>query len=206
MIDRLIENTMQLDRLIRLISRQRLPFRCSIVDGRARSYDQNKLMWQWAAEIAAHENDQTPREVQHELKLRFGVPLLVLEDARFALVWAGVERTHNYTQRLALMEYFDVTSKLSVKGFAEFLNQIEREYAHVELTIPEDRRYGPAQGTRVDRGNTGQPDPEKREASDRAASELPVRGLYAGLQREAPAADGSSPSPREWWRERGEQD
>jgi hypothetical protein len=185
MIDRLIETVPDLDRLIRFISKQRLPFRATIVDGRPRSYDQNKLMWQWAKDAADQRPGMTVADVQNEWKLLFGVPILVTENVTFAEAWMGAENcTHE--QKLNLMRITAVTSMMTVDQQKRFLNEIEQYNLEngIELTDPEERRHGPKIGRRVDR-DAGSGDTDQRQEKDRGASGEPVRGLYAGLQREA---------------------
>src|SRR5262245_52568438 len=126
MIDRLIEDERGRDRLLALISRRALPFRASVQDGRLRSQDQNRLMWKWAGEAATQLEDRTSRELQSEWKVRFAVPILIEEDIKFAKFWSSVEQTMTYSQRLELMEFVPVTSLLTMKGFASFLDQIFR--------------------------------------------------------------------------------
>lgn len=198
MIDRLIEDERGRDRLLAFISRRALPFRAAVTDGRPRSTDQNRLMWHWAAEATAQLGDRTARELQIEWKLRFGVPVMMEEDPKFADMWAELERYSTWQQRLRVIEYFDITSKLSVAGFARMLDEIFRVYTGpdhgLELTDTEERHHGPKIGSRVDRGGTGPSDTTIGKKKDREASEREVRGLYAGLQREAPASDGSQTS------------
>src|SRR5262245_18041011 len=171
MIDRLIEDERGRDRLLAFISRRALPFRATVVDGRPRSTDQNRLQWQWASEAASQLEDTTARELQLEWKARFGAPLLAEEDGKFADLWALMERKLSYSERVQWMEFMDISRLLSVKGFARFLDEIFRTYTQegIELTDPEEGRYGPKIGSRMDRGGAGRIDPDICEEEDSGA-------------------------------------
>lgn len=176
MIDRLIETVPDLDRLIRFISRQRLPFRATVVDGRPRSYDQNKLYWQWSKDASSQRPGMSITDVQSEWKLLFGVPILVTENVAFAQAWMAVEDcTHE--QKLRLLAVIAVTSLMTVDQFRRFLDEVERYNIEngIELTDPEERRHGPKIGTRVDWGRAGSGDTVVGKKKDRKATEGEVR-------------------------------
>lgn len=177
MTDRLIEDEGQRDRLIARITRHRLPFRVTIVDGRPRSLDQNKLMWAWAAEAAQQREDMTIAEIQAEWKLLFGVPILNAENEAFASAWLPVEGQFTYAQQLSLCRVMAVTSLMNVDQLKRFLDEVQRYNIEngIELTDPDERRYGPARGSRVAGRDARSGDPRKRQAQDRPAPRRKVR-------------------------------
>lgn len=187
MIDQLIEDERQRDRLLARIARAVLPFRATVVDGRPRSHKENRLFWVWLNEAASQLEDRTLTELQWEWKLRFGVPVLMEESNKFADTWALIERRHSYSERLRMMEWVDVTRLLSVKGFARMLEEIFRDCAdnNIKLTDPEEGRYGPKIGSRMDWGGSRPSDPAAGEAAGSEGTKGEVRGLYTGLQRKA---------------------
>lgn len=142
MTERLVEDERGRTLLVNFIQNQKLPFRANIKDGRDRSIEQNRLMWMWAAE-AGGQRGMTAGEQQHEWKLLYGIPLLLAENDTFAKVWRPLEGTP-YAWRLKWMEFIDVTSIMTTKQMAHFLETVLRKMTEdgIELTIPEDLRWG----------------------------------------------------------------
>lgn len=140
-MDRLIEDERDRTRLINFIKHQKAPFVVKITDGRPRSIEQNRLQWMWANEVAMQRGDLDSHAVQAEWKLRFGVPILLVDDPDFAAVWAGVEKKFSYEEQLQLMHVFPVTRLMTSKQLANYLDQIERhcEEQGWEITDPEER-------------------------------------------------------------------
>ena len=145
-MERLVETEAHRLLLMRFIANYALPFVVVLKDGRGRSYDQNKLQFLWAAEAAAHRQDMTAREVQLEWKVLFAAPILMQEDGKFADLWSWADCHLTYDKKLELMDYIPVTSLLSMKGFARYLDDILRYHAEqgIQLTVPEDLRWGDA--------------------------------------------------------------
>jgi hypothetical protein len=194
MIDRLIEDERQRDRALAFLSRHRLPCRVTVSDGRSGSVEQNRLQWVWAKD-AAPQRGMSMLEVQSEWKLRFGVPILLADSPDFARLWAIVGEPLPYEIRLKIMPIIAVTSKFTTMDqWKRYLDDVERDSIEngIELTNTEERKHGPKIGARVDRGDAKHGDPVVGAPSRGEASEREVRGLYAGLQREAPTPDRSS--------------
>lgn len=117
----------------------KLPVTVSWVVGRDRSAEQNRLMWLWAQEAADQRGDMTRTEIQHEWKLRIGVPILRAEDPDFRATYDAAVKALPYEKKLALMAYMPVTSEFKVPQMVAFLDAIERECAQhgIRLTDPE---------------------------------------------------------------------
>lgn len=141
MMDRLIEDHRDLERLINFLNRHKLPFTVKVTDGRLRSVEQNRLMWLWASEVAIQRGDCYAPDVQAEWKLLFGVPMLIADDEGFAKDWNGSAGELSYEKQLRLMRYYPVTRIMSSKQLAKFLDQIQQHCIEegFELTNPEDR-------------------------------------------------------------------
>ena len=174
-MERLIETDQDRRLFIRFLERQALPFVVLLKSGRLRSYDQNRLQFLWAAEVAAHSGDVTAREVQLEWKMRFAAPILIEEDMKFAALWARADRVLNYAEKMEWVEFVPISSLLTKKGFARYLDDILRYYAGVEgikLTMPEDMRWAGDATTsaRVDRREAKHTDPVAGEAPHRDAA------------------------------------
>lgn len=122
-----------------LLGTLKLPVTVSWVVGRDRSAEQNRLMWLWAQEAADQRGDMTRTEVQHEWKLRIGVPILRGEDPDFRATYDAAVKALPYEKKLALMAYMPVTSEFKVPQMVAFLDAIERECAQqgIRLTDPE---------------------------------------------------------------------
>lgn len=122
-----------------LLGTLKLPVTVSWVVGRDRSAEQNRLMWLWAQEAADQRGDMTRTEVQHEWKLRIGVPILRAEDSDFRATYDAAVKALPYEKKLALMAYMPVTSEFKVPQMVAFLDAIERECAQqgIRLTDPE---------------------------------------------------------------------
>lgn len=122
-----------------LLGTLKLPVTVSWVVGRDRSAEQNRLMWLWAQEAADQRGDMTRTEVQHEWKLRIGVPILRAEDPDFRATYDAAVKALPYEKKLALMAYMPVTSEFKVPQMVAFLDAIERECAQqgIRLTDPE---------------------------------------------------------------------
>jgi hypothetical protein len=175
MIDRLIEDERDLNRLIAFLRHQKLPFTARISDGRVRSIEQNRLQWLWAAEAAMQRQDVTAREVQAEWKLRFGVPILAADNEDFAATALRLEVKLSYEERLELMEFVSVTSLMTTKQLKSFLDQVYQYNAErgIELTVPEDLKYASPYPAGMDRrpqrnGNSPAGKAPRRKASTRA--------------------------------------
>lgn len=139
MPSRIIMNEGDLIDLGRLFAQLGYPFTASWVKGRDRTSDQNSLMWLWASECAEQFGDRTLAEVQHEWKLRIGVPILRRDSADFRATYDAILKPLAYPAKLALMEYMPITSEFKVRQMVEFLDTVSRIASEqgVRLTDPD---------------------------------------------------------------------
>jgi hypothetical protein len=107
-----------------------------VSDRRARSLDQNALMWQMYGEIAEYFGF-TPGYAHCFCKLHYGVPILRLDNAEFRKLYNNLvlRRKLVYEQKIALVEYLRVTSEFSVTQATEYIDTIIREMANEGLVI-----------------------------------------------------------------------
>lgn len=139
MAHRILERPEDVEAFAVLLSGLKLPVTVEWVQGRDRSKEQNALMWLWATEAAAQRGDVTPDEVQREWKLRFGVPILREDSAKFRDTYDPILRPLPYEAKLKLMEFVSVTSEFKVRQMVRFLDTVERECAEqgIRLTDPD---------------------------------------------------------------------
>ena len=117
----------------------KLPVTIEYTQGEDRSLAQNKLQFRWAHEAAQERGDVTFEEVRHEWKLRYGVPILRRDSAKFRETYDGFLKPLPYPAKLALMEFMPVTSEFNVRQMVEYLDTIQRECGQlgVRLTDPD---------------------------------------------------------------------
>lgn len=172
MIDLLIQTEDEWKKAVAALAGQKLPFRLVVTDWRPRSRDQNTLQWLWAKEASQQRGDVTISEVQAEWKLRFGIPILLAENATFAAVWLRIEGKLTHEEKLEWMNYIPVTSMMTMDQARRYLDDVQRYNAEnkIKLTDPEESRYGPKEGSRVDWGNPRPDYPDECKAPDRTST------------------------------------
>jgi hypothetical protein len=136
---RTIESPQDIEDFARLLSNSKLPITVEWVQGKDRSADQNALQWLWAKEAAEQLGDRTTTEMQHEWKLRYGVPILREDSPEFRAKYDECLRPLPYEAKLGFMEYLDVTSIMKVRQMVRYLDTIQREMLQqgIRLTDPE---------------------------------------------------------------------
>lgn len=159
MPERIVTDEHERRMLIKLIESQKLPFTANIQRGSIRSYEQNRLQRLWVKEISEQLGDRTAEEVRGECKLTIGVPILRAEDEEFRREYDRLIRPLSYEQKLACMrEPIDlpVTRRMKSPQKSRYLDGIFQQYTEqgVILTIPIDKRFGPARGETEKAGET----------------------------------------------------
>src|SRR5690606_665716 len=153
-ITRFIEDHYQRSMLVKLIGEQKLPFTVTIAQGKRRSTRQNRLNRLWAGEIPEQLGDESPEYYRRLMQLEFGVPLLRAVNEAFAEAYDAYIRPLPYATKLALMCEpldFPVTRLMRTVDEQKYLDDIYRAFTArgVVLTIPPDKRFGPAVGEKV---------------------------------------------------------
>lgn len=105
-----------------------------------RSLPQNSLIYKWYAEIAAQTYDDA-HEVRQFCKLRFGVPILRAENAKFCETYDRVIKPRTYQEKIAAMDLIDVTSIMNKKQAAQYMDDLFRYFTQegIQLSHPEDQ-------------------------------------------------------------------
>jgi len=153
-ITRFIEDHYQRSMLVKLIGEQAMPFTVTIAKGKRRSSHQNRLNRLWAIEIADQLGDETPEYYRGLMKLQFAIPILRAENEAFCESYDRVVKPLPYETKLALMcEPIDLpaTRLLTTAQEHRYLDEVYRHFTErgVVLTIPPDKRFGPAIGEKV---------------------------------------------------------
>lgn len=144
MVDRTVENERDRHLLVRLIEGQALPFTASIVSGKHRTAEQNRLQRLWVSEIADQLADtfESREHVRGYCKLHFGIPILRNENEAFKVKYDAVVKPLSYESKIKLMMIpfdFGVTRIMNTKQKTSYLDTVWREFSArgVELTDPE---------------------------------------------------------------------
>ena len=131
----------QAKRLADMLVDMPLPFTVTVTEGLIRTNPQNDLLWKWNEEIARHRGDDTAQGIHRENKLLIGCPILMRDDGFRAFVQRLSGLT--YEQKLEAMDYVSVTSRMSKKQMAEYLDAVFAKFSArgVRLTDPEALKY-----------------------------------------------------------------
>jgi hypothetical protein len=159
MPERIVTDERERRMLIKLIEGQKLPFTATVTRGKHRTYLQNRLQRMWCNEVSEQLGDQTPEEVRGYCKLRMGVPILRAENESFCAKYDAIIRPLTYEQKLeCMMEPLDfpITRLMDTSQKGRYLDEIYRHFTEqgVILTVPPDKRFGPARGETEKQGGT----------------------------------------------------
>lgn len=91
-----------------------------------RSLDQNALVYKWYSQIAEQKQDITPLDARYQTKLHIGVPILLAGNEAFAASWNKfVRRAATYEEKIAFMQFIDVTSIMNSTQMTKYLDQMQ---------------------------------------------------------------------------------
>jgi hypothetical protein len=144
MTTRVIENAQDRAALIKLIESRDLPITVSILKGKHRTEQQNRLQRMWINEAAEQLKDESAEDKRAYCKLHFGIPILRNGDEAFQSIYDRAIRPLEYDLKLEMMKVpvdFPVTRLMTTKQKHEYLNQMEQHFLNqgVNLTEPESR-------------------------------------------------------------------
>lgn len=97
-------------------------------DRKHRSMSQNNLSHKWYRDIARFLGDVTPEEVKIECKRKFGLPILRATSQSFNEACESSIDGLGHEALKKLLEYFDVTSLMSVSEMSEYLEDVYHFY------------------------------------------------------------------------------
>jgi hypothetical protein len=116
-----------------------LPMVVAWKQGDDRTTAQNALLYRWYGEIANETEGWLPHDARAYCKLHLAVPIR-REDEDFRVKYDEMLRPLPYQTKLALMvDPFNlpVSSEMTITQMTRYLDAIQREFAHVRLTMPE---------------------------------------------------------------------
>ena len=97
-----------------------------------RSLDQNDRINAMYRDIAEHTGEGVVA-IRRHCKLHFGVPILRAHDAEFRGVYDRIIKPHDYPDKLEIMDYLPVTSRMKKPQASEYIDTVQREYPNVRF-------------------------------------------------------------------------
>lgn len=142
MIQRVIENTGDIQGLVTLLRQREKPCTVTITKGRPRSTKQNRLQRLWCKEAADQLGDESAEDKRAYCKLMIGCAILYHEDDDFAQAFDDVIRPLSYENKIKAMRIpldMPVTRLMTTKQKKRYLDAM---YDHfdglgVRLTDPD---------------------------------------------------------------------
>lgn len=146
MADRIVETEYDRKMLVRFIETRKLPLTASIVAGKHRTNEQNRLQRRWMTEIAEQlaGTFENAEQARGYCKLHFGIPILREENEAFRLAYDRRLKPLPYEAKLDLMMEpvsIPVTSIMTTKQKSAYLDSVHRHFSGqgVVLTNPDDQ-------------------------------------------------------------------
>ena len=119
-----------------------------LTEKKIRSASQNRTYWMWITEIVQQSSQWDDKDDLHEeLKKRYVMPVLVRDDPDRAGILDEINATEDEAEKEAkhriFFKYAVTTQDLSVKQFAEVLDEISRAAIKrgIRLTDPEELKW-----------------------------------------------------------------
>ena len=141
MTSRVIKSAAERDSFITLLKSKKIPYTVSVVDGRKRSVEQNRLQRLWLNEAAEQLGEYTAEEYRAYCKAWFGLPILIGENAEFRDAYNKTIRKLTYEEKLIAMAApidLPVTRIMSVGQKKRYLDDMYIHFSGlgVQLTEP----------------------------------------------------------------------
>lgn len=103
--------------------------------GKDRSLDQNDMCFELYTRIGKTLYGGDTEHARRECKLHIGVPILRSEDEAFRESYDRVLKPLSYADKLELMQWFPVSSLMSVKQCQQFIDRIMDVYAQKGVDV-----------------------------------------------------------------------
>jgi hypothetical protein len=119
------------------------PFKFSLAEGGSdRSSKQNRLSFMWYKIRGGLTGHGTEYE-RNLCKLMYGCPILAFDDQEFERFYHETLKPLPYQNQLDAMEFLPVTSLMTTKQFAAYLDEVDRQSASMGMVLPrpEDLYY-----------------------------------------------------------------
>lgn len=94
-----------------------------------RNLDQNALIYAMYADIAPQTDLGGVVDVRRHCKLRYGVPILRAHDEEFRAVYDKIVKQHTYEDKLEIMDFLPITSRMKKPQCTEYIDTVMREFA-----------------------------------------------------------------------------
>ena len=142
---RFIESPADIAGFAQFLGNLKLPVTVEWTQGRDRTRDQNALQFLWATEAANQLGDRTAEEMRHEWKLRYGVPILREDSAKFREIYDLAIKPLPYEKKVAAMAFIPVSSEMTVRQMVRYLDTVQRECLEQGIVLtepdPELKKY-----------------------------------------------------------------
>lgn len=142
MTSRVIQTETDRKNLLLWLGQVDLPATVSVVKGKKRSVDQNRLQRLLLNEISEQWEGHTPEEIRAYCKLTIGVAILKADSEEFSEKYDRLIRPHSYEEKLEMMALpldFPVTRLMTTKQMTAYLDGIYRHFTSkgLVLTVPQ---------------------------------------------------------------------
>ena len=101
--------------------------RIKMTPGAKRSLDQNALVNVWYGDVAKQTGDIAP-SVRRFCKLTYGIPILSRDPGHCRFYERYLHQMFDYEEKLNMMDYFAVTSIMTVPQLREYLDTMQKEF------------------------------------------------------------------------------
>ena len=88
--------------------------RLNVKSGKDRTMDQNRILHAWLGQLSRELPENDELGWKSFVKLHYGVPILRAEDEEFRGKYDAVVKPMSYEQKLAIMEFWPVTSIMTI--------------------------------------------------------------------------------------------
>lgn len=142
MTTRVIETKSDIDLLASLLRAKKLPCTVTVVQGRKRSTEQNRLNRLWMNEAAQQLGEYDAEGYRAFCKLHFGVPILRNENEAFREQYDAVVKPLSYEQKIEIMKEpidLPITRLMTSGQEKRYLDDVWNHFTKlgVKLTDPE---------------------------------------------------------------------
>lgn len=134
-----VHNAAELHRAVTAISKVKptndKPYCIKVsLDDESRSNKQNRLSFLWYRTLGKATGHGEEYE-RRRCKLSFGIPIM-LEDIDFNAFYATAIMSLPYEQQLIAMDFVPVTSLMTMRQFAHYLDEMDRSSANQGIMLP----------------------------------------------------------------------
>ena len=142
MTTRVLETKSDIDMLASLLRAKKLPCTVTVVQGRKRSTEQNRLNRMWMIEAAQQLGEFDAEGYRAFCKLHFGVPILRNENEAFREQYDAIVKPLSYEQKIEIMKEpidLPITRLMTSGQEKRYLDDVWDHFTKlgVKLTEPE---------------------------------------------------------------------